>query len=430
MRPSVPPFAPSSVPPPAPPASAGGTIAASLRELAEGAKPSEVWRAAACALLRLNPRECDALALVFEDEAVTDEVRTLVLDLLAGAGTFEAQVVIRRVLALAIARKNNRTFASYVHRLGALECPDGPSLRFLMSVYAESRGEPHDVRAACAYALGAAAGGALVSGDPDAAVRASDVLRRDLLSAGSVIEKCQLLTALGNAGVPTDVMVVTRFTQDKEAPVRAAAALALRKMNLPEARAHLVAMLADKEARVGESALVALSDQKLDDDELEKLAELILAGRTAPALDARILRFIVAQRPKLTSVPGRAGAIENALRMLLGRVEANDSLLGALSVGAGKSISGERRIALPSSQQRMPAASAASPSPSPSPASSGAVPVAAPLPPPGRRAAGEAPVPVPLGTGPYPALPAQPVQGVRPIRESLPPHPNAIVRRR
>jgi hypothetical protein len=56
------------------------------------------------------------------------------------------------------------------------------------------------------------------------------VLRRDLLAAGVAIEKCALLAALGNAGVRTDVTVVTRFTQDSEGLVRASAALALRKM--------------------------------------------------------------------------------------------------------------------------------------------------------------------------------------------------------
>jgi hypothetical protein len=284
--------------------------------------PSEVWRGAAFVLLRLNPKECEALALVFEDESTSDERRGVVLDLLAGAGTFEAQIVIRRLLALAVARRSNRTFAGFVQRLGFVESPDGPTLRFLMSVYAESRGEPHDVRAACAYALGAAAGRAFAAGDPEAAVRASDVLRRDLLSAGIIIEKCALLTAVGNAGVPTDVMVITRFTQDAEAPVRAAAALALRKILVPEATAQLVALLVDREIKVAQSALLALADHKLSDDDLERLAEHVIAGRTSAMIDARVLRLIVAQRPRLTSSPGRAGAIEHALRMLLGRIEA------------------------------------------------------------------------------------------------------------
>lgn len=328
----------SSLPPPPLPAHAQpGAIASTLRALPAGARPSDVWRTAAFTLLRLNPKECEALGLVFEDD-VTDELRGIVLDLLAGAGSFEAQVVIRRLLALSVARRSNRVFATFVQRLGFVECPDGPTLRFLMSVYAESRSEPHDVRAACAYALGAAAGHALSAGDPEAAVRASDVLRRDLLSAGSIIEKCALLTALGNAGVATDVMVVTRFTQDADAPVRSAAALALRKMTVAEASAQLVSLLADRENMVAQSALLALSEHKLEDEELERIADLVLGGRTSVAIDGRVLRLLVAQRPRLSRASSRATVIENALRLLLGRIEAAATI--------DPSGSGERRAAL------------------------------------------------------------------------------------
>ena len=299
-------------------------------------QPSEVWRTAAFALLRLNPKECEALALVFEDETVTDDLRLLVLDLLAGAGSFEAQVVMRRLLALALARRDGRQFATFVQRLGIVEAPDGPTLRFLMSVYAESRNEPAEIRAACAYALGAAAGQALTSGDPDAAVRASEVLRRDLVAAATGIERCALLTALGNAGVANDILLIGRFTQDPAPAVRAAAALALRKINVPEARTHLVHLVGDPEARVAQSALTALSEHQLDDEELERLAERVTGGHTQVGLDMQILRLVVKQRPRLTSAPGRAGQIESALRLLLGRVE-------AASDGATAAGSGERR---------------------------------------------------------------------------------------
>ncbi len=363
----------SPLPPPLPPHAQQGSVASSLRSLSAGTQPSEVWRTAAFALLRLNPKECEALGLVFEEEGATDDLRLLVLDLLAGAGSFEAQVVIRRLLALAVARRDGRVFATFVQRLGIVEAPDGPTLRFLMSVYAESRNEPHDIRAACAYALGAAAGQALSSGDPDAAVRASDVLRRDLLSATTVIEKCALVTALGNAGVAADTMVVARFTQDAERPVRAAAALALRKVNVPDARAHLVQLVGDREMKVAQSALTALSEHKLDDEELERLAEQVTGGHTQVGLDMQILRLIVKQRPRLTSVPGRAGQIESALRLLLGRVEAAASGDGATVTGSG---SGERRVVFPS-PTKFPSVTSASGSGSGS--ASGSVPAMMPM---------------------------------------------------
>jgi hypothetical protein len=243
----------------------------------------------------------------------------------------------RRILALQVARKNNRLFATYVQRLGFVDTPDGPTLRFLMSVYAESRGEPTDVRASCAYALGAAAGHAFTSGDPDSAVRASEVIRRDLLKASTPAEKSSLVTALGNAGLPQDVMVISRFMQDADAGVRAACALALRKMTPAEARTHLVALLTDQDLKVSRSALAALTEQKLDDEEIAHIADVVLGGRTSPMIDLRILSLLVAQRPRMTACVERAGAIENALRLLLGRVEA-----AGANEGPSQSISGER----------------------------------------------------------------------------------------
>lgn len=300
-----------------------GSVAATVANLPRGTRPSDTWRTAAFTILRLNPKECETLGRVFEDEEIADERRVLVLDLLAGAGTFEAQVVIRRLLALAIARRDSKMFATFVQRLGFVDHPDGPSLRFLMSVLAESRGEPLEIRAACAYALGAAAGHAYRAGDHEAAVRASDVLRRDLLRAATAREKAALITALGNAGIPHDAPTIMRFVHDPEAVVRAAAALALRLVDAPEAKAKLLEMIADADDKVAHSALVGLSSHRLDEDDLDRLAELVLAGRTSLALDGTILRLVVAHGSKLQPMGtgNRRSVIENALRLLLSRVE-------------------------------------------------------------------------------------------------------------
>jgi hypothetical protein len=318
-----------TVPPPLPSHAQHGSVAATVRSLPAGARPAEVWRRAAHVLLRLNVKECEALGLVFEDAEVTDTIRVLVLDLLAGAGSAEAQAVMRRLLALGVARRNARIFATFVQRLGFVEQPDGKTLRFLTNVYAESKNGVHDVLAACAYALGASAGQAFQSGEADIAARACDVLRRDLRAAGDPREKAALLAALGNGGVPSDARVILRFALDADPLVRSATALALRKISTSETRAQLVAMLADPELRVAECALAALNDHRIVDDELERLAELVLGGRTALALDGRILRLVVSQRPNGAQVAARTSALENALRLLLGRAEALDAKLGS-----------------------------------------------------------------------------------------------------
>lgn len=342
------------------------SVGSTLRSLPQGARPTEVWRGAASSILRLNPKECEALTALFEEELAGDERRALVLDLLAGAGTPEAQAVMRRILSLPSARVNNRRFASYVQSLGRLEEPDGQTLRFLVNVYREAKNEPHDVRAACAYALGAAIGQAVAAGDVMAATRASEVLRADLLEAGDALAKCALLTALGNAGLPSDLRTIFRHAPDADPLVRSAVALALRKIHEPEARSQLLTMLADPACRVAQSALSALAEHDLNEDDLHRLAELVLAGRTALALDGRILRVLVAQLARMTPAIARSKEIEEALRLLLGRVEA--------AVQASGGGSGERRIpSSPPPDSEM----ARSTIPSPFPRASGAV---APLP--------------------------------------------------
>jgi hypothetical protein len=319
-----------------------GSLAVRLRGLGPGARPTTTWWCAALGLLRCDPRECDALGQVFEHERSSDDVRALVLDLLAGAGTAEAQILMRRLLSLSVARRSSATFASYVQRLGYVERPDGPTLRFLMSVYAESLREADDVRAACAYALGVAAGKAFAL-DADAAVRASDVLRRDLLGAATVAARCALLAALGNVGAAIDDALFARFTQHPEAPVRAAAALALRKTSGAPARLALVALVADRELAVARTALLALASHELSPDELLRLATLEVEGRVAPQLDEGVLQLLA--RPSSEGRPPLGSAreaVERALRLLLARIEECDAseLTGAWG-------SGERQVAAP-----------------------------------------------------------------------------------
>src|SRR6185295_18928731 len=99
--------------------------------------------------------------------------------------------------------------------------------------------------------------------------------------------------------------LVFRYAPDADATVRSAAALALRKIGTSEVRTQLLTMLADPERRVAQSALTALAEHKLTDDDIGRLAELVLAGRTPLALDGRILRLLVAQRPRIMKSAGR-----------------------------------------------------------------------------------------------------------------------------
>ena len=189
-----------------------------------------------------------------------------------------------------IARRDSQTFVTFVQRLGFVERPDGETLAFLVGIYNESQRESAYVRSACAHALGTSVGRAYVWGLTEEAIRASEALRRDLLLATSSVAKCALVSALGKAGIESDVGVILRFVDDPDPRVRAAAALALRKMHSREARQALITLLGEEES-VADSALAALSELSLSHDDVIRITELVLSGRTPLSLDGRVLRF-------------------------------------------------------------------------------------------------------------------------------------------
>jgi hypothetical protein len=307
----------------------GGSLAQTVLALAPGVTPSDVWRGAALMLLRVSAQEAEALAAAFDSPLAHDGTRRLVLDLFAGAGGTEAQATMRTLLASRTARKSSRVFADLVQRLGGIEMPDAVTLRFLGAIYIEARNQPEAVRAACAYALGACAGNARLAGDEDAAGRVTEALRRDLLDTELPSLRRALVLALGNAGLLVDLPAFVRAAMDPDASVRAAAAIAMRRVDDRTARAQLAALVLDPDTRVAESAIHALSVHRLDDAEVERIAEMVARGETPIALDALLLGLLVAQRRAPTSSWGRMpnrraagacpGALEDALRALLGR---------------------------------------------------------------------------------------------------------------
>jgi hypothetical protein len=273
---------------PTSPSTSSQSLAAIVRGL-RGRAPSPVFRDAACALLRLRGdrgrAEHEALTALFAED-IGGEQRLFILDLLASVGTPEAQGAMRRLLAPRVARSDERLFAAFVQRLAFVEKPEPETVGFLMSIYADSHAAPHEIRAAYAFALGAAAGRAHVSGFVDGAMRAAALLRRDLMAAQEPVQKCSLLTALGNAGIGGDVPFVLPFLGDADPRVRSAATTVLER---PKTDADLV-----------------------------RLAEIVIEGKTAAALDARILQILVAQGPGVSS---RADVVAEAIWKLLCRVE-------------------------------------------------------------------------------------------------------------
>jgi hypothetical protein len=293
-----------------------------LQALPPGVTPTTSFHDAACATLRLSRArgrfECDALAVGFEADPCESH-RLFVLDLMARAGTPEAQATIRALLDLPSVRQAN-SFATFLQRLGFVERPDAATLAYLLSGYESVKygqsTENNEVRMAALYALGSAVGRAHVWGLAADATRAMEVLRADLRAARTSSERLALLTAMGNAGLESEVALILSHVGDPDEAVKVAAVLALRKLHSPRAKSWLIGAVGGSDEVIAESALSALFEQSLMHHELLRLAELVLGGYTLHALDARILRLLLTQRiVTKESMP----IIEEAVQLLLHR---------------------------------------------------------------------------------------------------------------
>jgi hypothetical protein len=228
----------------------------------------------ATGLLEQQPELCAKMVELFKDPSLDARGRTLLLDLLAGTGTPEAQTA----LVQALSSKEARGDAQYhmlLSRLSLLTEPTVDTVRFAERSYATTQGDLH---VASAYVLGATAGALYRQEKSPAALAAVQQLSTDLRAAQTPREQAQLLLGLGNAGVAEQASLIASYTRSESPEVRRAAAKALRKIQTPEVARALMSLVADPAVPVQGTAIEVLGRRTLDADTLVRLRELTLTG--------------------------------------------------------------------------------------------------------------------------------------------------------
>lgn len=236
-------------------------------------------------LLRRDPALAAALGERFWARELGSPGRGLIVDLLAGAGTSEAQVVLRAILA----RKEElepKEWRRHLQALGQLTRPTAETLEFVVQSY--QRGEGTD-RWASALAVGAVVNHRLESADDPQAKEAADRLLRDLESSQDNEVRSRLLGALGNAGVPAHLPRLLALRSDPSPNVRARMAYALRKQDAPEARAALAEMVGDPNSGVAIQAINTLDRLTIGDPEISAVHAQMMAGRIPPEAFAGVV---------------------------------------------------------------------------------------------------------------------------------------------
>ncbi|MEW5742189.1 MAG: HEAT repeat domain-containing protein [Myxococcota bacterium] len=230
--------------------------------------------ARASGLLKQRPELCARLAERASTPAASPKERDFALELLAAAGTAEAQAAMRAVLSSDVVRDDPARRDRFL-RLSLLEEPTPATVGFVSSQRDAATGQDRNT---LSLVLGSTAG-ELARTQPEAAQPFLARLREELSTARDVTERRHLLHALGNAGQSGAVEDVLRWVSDADPKVRYAAVDALRFTPTPAARAAVTQAVADADVRVAVHAVDLLGQWQPDAAERAAIIAAFRAGR-------------------------------------------------------------------------------------------------------------------------------------------------------
>ncbi len=254
-----------------------------------GGIPSSSFISRATGYLAAHPEACLDMVALFETPGTSTRGRTMMLELLASAGTPQAQEAMRVALESPAAHEDKRAWEALVQRFSLVSHPTNDSVQFVAASYHDARDATD--RAASAYALGASAGNmAKNGGDPAVVKSAESALVSGLRDAKTPTERKNMLGALGNLGLTDTEATVASYAKDESPDVRAAAAWALHRIDDEDARTALFGFATDASPSVATNAYQALAEQSMTSDDWRAFASVV--GRTPPQADNALLSLL------------------------------------------------------------------------------------------------------------------------------------------
>jgi hypothetical protein len=269
----------------------------------------------ATGLLEREPELCARLVELFQQGGTDVRGRAVLLELLAGAGTPEAQVAMVKALSTRQAR-GDKQYHMLLGRLALVQEPTAETVEFARQEYEQSQGA---VRIASTYVLGATAGALHRNGGADKAQAAVQRLVADLRAASAPEHQAHLLLGLGNAGVAEHAPLIASYAQSSDEQVRRAAAKALRKVPSEQSQQVLLELVGDQAQRVQATALDTLTRFELGPQALVQLRDEVLTGRLDPQSYGSLVTLV---EPYLSHEP----AVRDVLEYLLTQDKTERSL--------------------------------------------------------------------------------------------------------
>lgn len=251
-------------------------ISIGIRSAGNGLPPERGFMARAVGRLRAFPQSAMSLGEVFDTETRMAG-RTLALDLLASAGTPEAQAVMTERLGRADVQRDPG-FPRWVQNFSFVEHPEPASALFLLELEATPSEARHpDAAPALLYPMGAMAR-RLARTDPVLARALADRVRSVLAGSEERTVTTAALAGLGNAGRAGDFGAIVPHTLSHDPQIRATAAAALRWSAAPQAPGRILTMLGDTDPYVANAALDAALATETH-DAADAVAIAALGGR-------------------------------------------------------------------------------------------------------------------------------------------------------
>lgn len=282
-----------------------------IRAAGNGLLPPRGFAVRAVGMLRGWPERAQDLLELYES-STDDRARLLVFDLLASAGTEEAQRVLLE-LAGRDAVRDGELYPELVQRFGFVPRPLPELGEHLLEAEALAQSSDRaESRRALLYPMGAVAR-RLGDADPVIAEALLERARVALQQSEVAEDTIAALAGLGNAGRVQDYERIAERTRAEDPFVRGMAAVALRHLRTTASVDRLLEMLADPDPYVARKALGVLDEQR-PPGHADRLAAVGIAGDYNASI-------AYALGDTMLSEAGTPGARQSALLAMRERTE-------------------------------------------------------------------------------------------------------------
>ena len=202
--------------------------------------------------VKLQPRSADRLADFGRKKGRTSQERTLVMNILASAGTKSAQDAMKTMLTDPVVRKDPQ-YGVLIQNFSFMdETPTRATLSLLEGLM---NGKVGYESYAAAHAYGACIHKLYKNREKERALGLNRLIRLRVAGARTEDERAEYIAALGNAGMFENNGYIAGFFRSPHSRVRAEAAMALRKTETAAVRRGMLNLFQDSDRGVQRSAI-------------------------------------------------------------------------------------------------------------------------------------------------------------------------------